>query len=316
MSLIVTGTIGIDTIETASGERREGILGGSCTYFAAAARFFTPTPVRIVAVVGDDFPDDLASRLDALSNIDRAGLERRAGRQTFRWGGRYHDDMDRRDTIFTELGVLAEAPPAVPASFRDASYCFLANLHPAVQGDLLSNVDGPDGAGPRLAVADTMNLWIETARDELVALMRRLDGLVLNFDEAEQFAGVRNPVTAGRRLLQMAPDRLRFVIVKKGEHGALLIHRDGIAALPAYPSEEVVDPTGAGDSFAGGLMGWLTDANPADPASWDTLRHAIAWGTVTASFNIERFGLDRLAEISRRDIDARYVRYSAMTRLG
>ncbi|MBC6954273.1 MAG: sugar kinase [Leptolyngbya sp. PLA2] len=306
MSLTVTGTIGIDTVFTPDGQHRENVLGGSCTYFAAAASFYTP--VRMVAVVGDDFPADFRRTIARFANVDTAGLETRSGSKTFRWGGRYQPDMDHRDTLYTELNVLTEAPPPVPAAYRDSRFVFLANTHPAVQIGLLDQFPGRG-----LAVADTMDLWISTARAELELLLTRVDGLVLNFDEAEQFTGLRNTVAAGRRLLDFGP---RFVVVKKGEHGAILVHRDGIAALPAYPAERVVDPTGAGDSFAGGLMGFLASSrDAAEPGAFDAIRRAMAHGTVIASFTIEAFSLERLASLTRAEIDARFAEYQQMLRL-
>lgn len=305
MSLIVTGTIGIDTIYTPTGEHREGVLGGSCAYFAAAASQFGP--VRLVAAVGDDFPAEHRATLGRFPRIDARGLEVRRGSKTFRWGGKYLEDMDRRESLFTELNILEEAPPAVPEEFKDSRYVFLANMHPALQGELLGQM-----RAPRLTVADTMDLWISVARGDLERLLGRVDGLVLNYDEAEQFTGTRNPVTAGRRLLGYGP---RFVVVKKGEHGAILVHRDGIAALPAYPAEEVVDPTGAGDTFAGGLMGQVARTDPEDPGAFEVIRRALAYGTVIASFTIETFSLDRLAELTEAEIQGRYAAYAAMTRL-
>ncbi|MEM1330836.1 MAG: PfkB family carbohydrate kinase [Planctomycetota bacterium] len=306
MSLICTGTIGIDTIETPSGERREELLGGSGTYFAAAASFYAP--VRLVAAVGDDFPDSFNAVFEKFPQVDTEGLERRGGSKTFRWGGRYMEDMDHRETLFTELGVLGEAPPPVPQNFRDSQFVFLANGHPAVQSAMLDAIDSP-----KLSVVDTMDLWIDTAREPLEALLKRVDGLVLNFDEAEQFTGLRNPVAAGRKLLELGP---RFVVVKKGEHGCILVHRDGIGALPAYPTERVVDPTGAGDSFAGGLMGALAASNDADPGSIESVHAALAHGTVVASFNVESFTLDRLCEIGRDDLQARFDEFAGMVRFG
>ncbi len=306
MSLICTGTIGIDTVETPDNGRRAEILGGSVVYFAAAASFFTET--RLVAAVGDDCPPAFLETIRSLPGVDTAGLEVRKGSKTFRWGGRYHADMDRRDTLFTELGVLEEAPPAIPESFRDTPFVFLANSHPAVQADLLSQI-----AAPTLTVADTMDLWINIAKDDLTTLLGKVDGLVLNFDEAELFTGLRNPVAAGRRLLELGP---RFVVIKKGEHGCILVHRDGLCALPAYPTERVVDPTGAGDSFAGGLMGRLAAGGSADPGSFEAVREALAHGTVLASFNVESFSLERLRSISRADLDERFAAYAAMIRIG
>lgn len=309
MPLIVTGTICIDTIETPDGIRREGILGGSCAYFAAAASIYGP--VRLVAVVGDDFPTQHRATLARFPNIDASGLEVRPGAKTFRWGGKYLHNMDHRETLYTELGVLADKPPAVPASFRDSQFIFLANSHPGVQADMLSQFPRPV-----LAVADTMDFWINGARDDLERLLRRVDGLVLNYDEAEMFTGRKNPVTAGRLMLDCGP---RFVVIKKGEHGAILVHRDGLAALPAYPTDVVVDPTGAGDTFAGGMMAYLARAhaagNLADPGSYEAVRRSLAHGTIIASFTIEAFSLDRLARLSHAEVLKRFNQFASMMHL-
>jgi len=309
MSLIVTGTVGIDTIFAPTGHV-EAVLGGSCTYFAAAASFYDK--VRVVAAVGDDFPEDHFLTLAKFPNIETSGLEVRKGSKTFRWGGKYHDNMDKRDTLFTELGVLLEAPPAVPETFKNSKFVFLANTHPAVQMQLLSNF-----GSPRLAVADTMDLWINTARPELEKLMGAIDGLVLNYDEAELLTGKRNTVAAARAILQMGP---KFVVVKKGEHGCLFVHRDGMGALPAFPSETVIDPTGAGDTFAGGMMGFIASHCAknagADPLSLEVILRGLAHGTVMASFNIESFSLDRLVRLTSDDLSWRYDDFARMMRIG
>ncbi len=302
MNLLVTGTIGIDTIETPAGEHREGVLGGSCAYFAAAASHYGP--VRLVAAVGDDFPDEHRGTLAKFPNIDASGLEVRAGSKTFRWGGKYRQNMDERETLFTELGVLEEAPPPIPEAFADSDCVFLANSHPAVQMDFLDRL--PNAS---FVVADTMDLWINTARDDLTRLLGRVTGLVLNYEEAEQFTGYRNPVTAGQKMLAQGPE---FVVIKKGEHGAILVHRDGLSALPAYPTEHVVDPTGAGDTFAGGMMAQI--AKTGDTSN-DGIRRAMAHGTIIASFTIETFSLDRLAAITPAQIEERYRAFAAMLKL-
>ncbi len=307
MSLIVTGTIGIDTIHTPGGEKREGVLGGSAAYFAAAASFYQT--VRMVAVVGDDFPSEHMRTLGMFKGIDTGGLEVRKGSKTFRWGGKYAENMDHRDTLFTELGVLLEKPPAVPQEFKDSAFVFLANTAPAVQMQMLEQF-------PKrvMAVADTMDLWIDTARADLEELIRRVDGLVLNYDEAELFAGKKNTIRAAKKILELGP---KFVVVKKGEHGCLFIHRDGIAALPAYPAEEVVDPTGAGDTFAGGMMGHIARASARGishvPTSFDVVRKALAHGTVMASFNIESFSMERLTKLKAEEIDRRFDEFVELT---
>jgi sugar/nucleoside kinase (ribokinase family) len=305
MNLIVTGTIGIDTVETPGAGRHEDLLGGSAVYFCAASSFYAKP--RLVAAVGDDFPDTFMDTLKGFAGIDLEGLEKRAGSKTFRWGGKYMDNMDDRETLFTELGVLEEAPPPVPESYKDSEYVFLANSHPMVQLGMLEQL-----TNVKLSVADTMNLWIDIAKPELTQLLGKIDGLVLNFDEAEQFTGHRNPVTAGKHLLELGP---RFVVIKKGEHGAILVHKDGLAALPAYPTEKVVDPTGAGDTFAGGLMGRLANSGHTDPGTFDAVREAMAHGTILASFNVESFSLERLQKISLDDINARFNEYAKMMHL-
>lgn len=304
MSLIVTGTIGIDTVHTPHGSV-EGALGGSCAYFAAAASFLTP--VRVVAAVGGDWPPEHREQLSRFSNICLDGLEHRPQSTTFAWGGRYFDNMNRRETLFTELGVLEEDPPAVPQGYADSEYIFLANTHPEVQMGLLEHFPQR-----KLAVADTMDLWINIAHDELRSLLKRIDGLVINDDEAKQLTEIGNAVSAARSILECGPT---FVIIKTGEHGCVLVHPDGMATLPAFPAdlEHVVDPTGAGDAFAGGLMGYLASVGRAD---FDAIQTALAWGTVAASFTIESFGLDRMLEIARHDIDERMQVFRAAARVG
>ncbi|HMN41402.1 MAG TPA: PfkB family carbohydrate kinase [Phycisphaerales bacterium] len=301
-SLIVTGTVGIDTIEAPTG-RAESVLGGSCTYFSAAASFYGP--VRMVAAVGDDFPPTHLSTLAGFKGIDKSGLEIRRGSKTFRWTGKYRDNMDQRDSLETQLNILLEAPPPVPERFRDSQYVFLANMHPGLQASMLAQFPKR-----KLAVADTMDLWINNARKDLEKLLTLVDGLVLNYDEAELLTGKRNPVAAARHILTKGP---RFVVVKKGEHGALLIHRDGLGALPAYPAEIVVDPTGAGDTFAGGMMGAIASgAAGGTPGSFGQLLRAIAHGTVVASFNIEAFSLDRLKTLKWSQLRQRHGEYLKM----
>jgi len=304
MPLLVTGTIGIDTLHAPTGQA-ERVLGGSCAYFAAAASFLAP--VRLVGAVGGDWPEDHRAQLSGFRNVSLDGLETRPASRTFAWGGRYLDDMNRRETLFTELGVLEEAPPKVPASFRDSRHVFLGNTHPAVQLDLLRQF--PDR---RIAVCDTMDLWINIARPELLRLLEEVDGVVLNDQEASQLTEQRNAVSAGRAIVEMGPS---FVVVKKGEHGAVLVHRDGIATIPAFPSgaHQVIDPTGAGDSFAGGLMGHIAATGRQD---LDTIQAGLAWGTVLASFTIEAFGLDRLAKLDRGQIDDRLRAFQRVARVG
>ncbi len=304
MSLLVTGTVGIDTIHTPRG-RAEGVLGGSCAYFAAAASL--RGPVRVVAAVGGDFPGAHLNTLRRFKNICLEGLQRRPASKTFAWGGRYFENMNQRETLFTQLGVLEEDPPPVPESYRDSRYVFVANTHPAVQARLLGEF--PDRT---LAVADTMDLWINVAHTELLEVLQRVDGLVLNDTEAAQLTESSNAVTAARRIMEMGP---AFVIVKKGEHGCVLVHRDGVATLPAWPAElhQVVDPTGAGDAFAGGLMAHLAAIDRTD---FEAIQAALAWGTVTASFAIESFGLKRLTEIDDAALEERLKAFRNVARVG
>lgn len=305
MSLIVTGTIGIDTVHTTT-DKRENVLGGSCTYFAAAASFFTQ--VRLVAVVGDDFHADYQAVFKQFPNVDVDGLEIRKGSKTFRWGGKYLEDMNERETLYTDLGVVAEKPPTPPAKYADSKFVFLANSHPLVQMAMLESFPKRS-----IAVADTMNLWIDTTRGDLLKLLSKVDGLVLNDQEARLLTGQRNPFTAGRMILDLGPT---FVVIKKGEHGCLLVHREGIAALPAYPCEKVVDPTGAGDSFAGGMMGHLAAAHSKDQSiKMGAVQQALAHGTIIASFTIESFSLDRLARLSREEIARRYNEFQSFVRV-
>jgi len=309
MPLIVTGSIGIDTVETPFG-KAEQVLGGSATYFSASASFFAP--VRLVAAVGGDFDREHHHALARFPNVCVEGLEERPDSKTFAWGGRYHEDWNTRETLYTELGVLAEHPPLTPDEYRDSKYVFLANTHPGVQAELLSNF--PDRV---IAVADTMNLWIDTAREELVSLLKNIDGLVLNDEEAIQLTGNRNPIAAGRAILDMGPT---FAVIKKGEHGCLMVHEQGMAALPAYPEENVVDPTGAGDSFAGGMMGHLAAEHGAshfggEGVSFEMLQQGLARGTIIASFTIEAFSLERLADLGEEEVRDRLNEYKRMVRV-
>lgn len=302
MSLLVVGSVAIDNVETPT-ERRDDLLGGSATHFSYAASFFTP--VRLVGVVGEDFPKEHVELLES-RNVSTKGLVRKAGGKTFRWTGRYLDNMNDRETLDVQLNVFGEFDPIVPEEHRDARYVFLANGVPAVQAKVLSQA-----LDRKIVVADTMDLWINHHRTDLDALIAQLDGLVLNDSEAKLLTGKQNLVSAGHAVLDMGP---RFVIIKKGEHGATFIGRDLVGAveafsLPAYPTENVVDPTGAGDSFAGGMMGYLAEQDAVDPI---TLKTAMAYGTVVASFNVEGFGLHRLTEVTREQIDERLDAYKRM----
>ncbi len=297
MSLLVVGSIAFDSIETPTRTVNE-CLGGSASYFSYAASFFT-TP-RLVGVVGEDFPEEHL-KMFRQRNIDTTGLKVEKGGETFRWTGRYHQDMNQRDTVEVHLNVFGTFNPVLPDNFRDSTHVFLANGSPVVQARVLDQV-----RDPALVLADTMDLWISTQHDELMALLPRLDGLLLNDSEAKLLTGEENLVRAGHAVRNLGPE---FVILKKGEHGAMLFTEDGIFVVPAFPTSQVVDPTGAGDSFAGGLMGSLFT----DPTQHGgRLRTAMAYGTVVASYTVEGFGLDRLKQVDRREIDERLRHYRNM----
>jgi sugar/nucleoside kinase (ribokinase family) len=299
MPLLVTGSIGIDTVKTPHGVS-ENCIGGSAIYFAMAASFFSP--VRFVGVVGSDCPFDL-SEIFAGKDVDLRGLEVRRTSKTFRWAGTYMATMDDRVTDYMELNVLAERPPVVPRAFADSQFVFLANTAPRLQIELLSQIESP-----LFVAADTMDCWIRDHAADLNELLRKIDCLIINADEARLLAGRHNLVLAAEQVLAMGPS---VVIIKKGESGSLMCLKDGSQfVLPAYPATEVVDPTGAGDSFAGGLMGCLAQAGQTD---FETLKTAVAYGTVVASFTIADFSLDGLKKISRQDIDNRLERLRTFT---
>ena len=299
MSLLVTGSIGIDTVETPTGKVQD-VLGGSSIYFAYAASFFSP--VRLVGVVGEDCPADFLKPLFDNPRIDMGGLEVRRGSKTFRWHGRYHADVNERDTVGVELNVLAERGPTIPEKFRDSRYVFLANTHPGLQMELLGQL-----RHPALVVADTMDLWINGERAALTALMGKLDGIVLNDGEAKLLTGTPNVVAAGMEIAKIVR---KFCVVKKGEHGSLLFAGGKVHAMPSYPTRDVVDPTGAGDSFAGAMMGHLAAEDKFDVP---TLRKAIAYGSVTASIELEDFSLNKLQRTTRPEIDARLREFRELT---
>lgn len=291
MSLLVTGSIGIDTVMTPFG-KSENCLGGSAVYFSMAASFFSP--VRFVGVVGDDCPFDL-TKVFAGRDVDLSGLEVRPSSKTFRWKGSYQGDMSQALTDAVQLNVLAERPPIVPEHFRDSEFVFLANTHPSLQIQLLDQLKGP-----KFVAADTMNCWIENQTEELKKLMSRIDALILNEGEAKMLTKCDNLAVAAEELLKMGP---KVIIIKKGSHGVISLDRSGnFFSLPAYPTTNVKDPTGAGDAFAGALMGYLANAEKADTRY---LRTAIAYGTVTASLVIEGFSFSAVAAVSRTVIDAR-----------
>ncbi len=291
MSLLVVGSVALDSLETPFG-RREEILGGSACYFSTCASYFGP--VRVVAVVGEDFPQE---HLDFLASrgIDLAGLVRKPGR-TFRWKGKYEFDLATAHTLDTQLNVFADFQPDLPEAYRDAEYVFLGNIDPDLQRAVLDQV-----RGPRFVACDTMNFWISSKRESLEKTLRRVDLLFVNDAEARQLSGEHNIVKAARRILALGP---RAVVVKRGEHGALYFSGQEVFAASAYPLADVFDPTGAGDSFAGAFMGYLARRRSEDPM---VMRRAIVLGSVLASYAVEQFSLDRLRTLGADEIRARYA---------
>jgi len=296
MPVLVVGSIALDTVETPHG-KVEDALGGSSVYFSYAAGFFGP--VQLVGVVGEDFPTEYREALTT-SHIDASGLEVVPGK-TFRWAGSYEGAMNSAETKATELNVLGEFDPKVPQALRDTHFVFLGNGVPAVQKRVIEQVNDPT-----FVVVDTMNFWIENTRDDLIEVLGMVDAIVLNDEEARMLSGEHNLIRAAKHIIGLGPST---VIVKKGEHGSLLVRSDLFFAVPAYPAETVVDPTGAGDSFAGGLMGYLASTGQVTDAH---LKQAMAYGTVVASYNIEDFSLKRFQQISRDDIDRRFAEFRGM----
>jgi sugar/nucleoside kinase (ribokinase family) len=298
MSLLVTGSIAIDSVQTPFG-KSDGLLGGSASYFSYAASFFGP--VRLLGAVGPDFPEEFIELLKS-RDIDTTGLEVRLNSKTFRWAGSYKGSMNEAVTTDLQLNVLAEKPPSIPPDFRDSEFVFLANTSPALQLDLLSQLDAP-----RMVVADTRDHWIIETRDDFLALLKKITGLVLNDFEAKILTGLDNMVAAGQAILELGP---KFAVIKKGEHGCLLFAEANICALPAYPTSDVKDPTGAGDCFAGGMMGYLASANAVD---FSALSKSLGFATVLASFAIEDFSLAGLQGITFEDITARLEKFRALS---
>jgi sugar/nucleoside kinase (ribokinase family) len=297
MSLLVVGTVALDSVKTPFGEAKE-VLGGSATYFATAASYFTR--VRLVAVVGRDFPEEHRRFLET-REIDLAGLQTLEG-ETFRWRGEYGFQLNEARTLETRLNVLERFLPVLPGSYRGSEMIFLGNIDPVLQQEVLSQVEKP-----RLVACDTMNFWIEGKRDELQRTLKQVDIVIINDGEAREFAGEANLIKAAKAILAQGPKTL---IIKRGEYGVLMFNGKTVFAAPAYPLEAVFDPTGAGDSFAGGFMGHLTQSGDLSEAG---IRRAVIFGSVMASFNVESFSLDRLRRLTRREIDDRYREFGRLT---
>ena len=300
MGIVVVGSVAFDTVVTPYGEATD-TLGGAATYFAVAASYFSP--VMVVAVVGEDF-DSEHEAVFVRRGIDTSGLERAPG-QTFRWGGEYSWNLNERETLFTELNVFEGFRPALPAAYRQAPYVFLANIDPELQSDVLRQV-----RSPRWVACDTMNCWIEGKSEALRETLRSVDTVVINDQEARELAGAFNLVAAAAVIRELGPSA---VVIKPGEHGALAFLGDEMFTVPGYPLKDLADPTGAGDTFAGGFMGYLARSGDHGPAG---LRRAIVAGSVMASFCVERFSLDGISDLDDEAIAGRYRSFQMLTQFG
>lgn len=292
MSLLVVGSVAFDAIETPFG-KTDKIIGGAATYICLAASYFKK-PLNLVSVVGNDFLEDDIDRLQS-HGVDIQGLQRKADQKSFFWSGKYRNDLNSRDTLVTELNVLADFNPTLPDSYKDCQYLMLGNLAPSVQRMVMDQIPNR----PRLVVLDTMNFWMDTALDDLIDVIGKVDVLTINDEEARQLSGEYSLVKAARKILAMGPD---YLVIKKGEHGALLFQEDQVFFAPALPLEEVFDPTGAGDSFAGGFIGYLAQT---DDLSFENMKNAVVVGSAMASFCVERFGPERLFNLEQEQINHR-----------
>lgn len=300
MKLLSIGTVAFDALETPFG-KREKIVGGSCTYIALSASYFL-NKSGIVSVVGDDFPQEMIGKLES-RNIDLEGLQIKEGEKTFFWSGRYHNDMNTRDTLDTQLNVLENFDPIIPESQKSADYVMLGNLVPALQNQVMDRL----GDKPKFTMLDTMNLWMEVALEDLKKVIARVDLLTINDEEARLLSGEYSLRKAAKVIMKMGP---KFLIIKKGEHGALLFGEDEIFYAPALPLEEVFDPTGAGDTFAGGFIGYLAST---DDTSFENMKRAVIVGSAMASFCVEKFGSERIEDLSLEEINSRVNEFKKLT---
>jgi sugar/nucleoside kinase (ribokinase family) len=298
--LLIVGTVAFDAIETPFG-KTDKILGGAGTYIGLSASFFN-LQSAIVSVVGDDFPQEYLDLLTA-RNIDISGLEVVKGGKTFFWSGLYHNDLNSRDTLATELNVLADFQPKVPQNFKDADVVMLGNLHPLVQSSVLDQME----VKPKLVVLDTMNFWMDCALPELLEVMKRIDVITINDEEARQLSGEYSLVKAAAKIHTMGP---KYVVIKKGEHGALLFHNKEVFFAPALPLEEVFDPTGAGDTFAGGFTGFIAQS---ENVSFDNMKNAVIYGSNLASFCVEKFGTERMLALDKKEVVSRLQQFKSLT---
>ncbi|MVN90260.1 PfkB family carbohydrate kinase [Mucilaginibacter aquatilis] len=292
MSLLVIGTVAFDAIETPFG-KTDKIVGGAATYASLAASYFYNN-VKIVAVVGDDFPQSEIADFEN-HNINTEGLQIKEGEKSFFWSGRYHNDMNSRDTLATELNVLADFDPIIPEAYQDCEYLMLGNLTPQVQQTVIKRLKNR----PKLIVMDTMNFWMDIALDDLLETIKMVDVLTINDAEARQLSGEYSLVKAARKILTMGP---QYLIIKKGEHGALLFHEDKVFSAPALPLAEVFDPTGAGDTFAGGFIGYLAKVGS---INFNNMKNAIIFGSALASFCVEKFGTEKIKNLTQEEVSAR-----------
>lgn len=299
MSVIVVGTMAFDAIETPFG-KTDKIIGGSATYLAYSASNFTK-PIQQVSIVGDDFPEAEMNELRA-RGVQLEGVEIVRGKKSFFWSGRYHMDMNTRDTLVTDLNVLADFNPKIPATYQGAEFLMLGNLMPSLQKNVIEQLE----ERPKLIVLDTMNFWMDTALDDLKEVLRMVDVLMVNDAEARELSHEFSLVKAAKKILAMGP---KFLIIKKGEHGALLFHEEQVFYAPALPLEDVFDPTGAGDTFAGGFIGHLARTKD---VSFENMKTAIIVGSAMASFCVEKFGPERLKEITKKDIDRRLAQFQEL----
>jgi sugar/nucleoside kinase (ribokinase family) len=298
--LLIVGTVAFDAIETPFG-KTDKILGGAGTFIGLSASYFN-VDSAIVSVVGEDFPK---AYLDLLKNrnINIDGIEIVKGGKTFFWSGKYHNDMNSRDTLVTELNVLADFNPVVPSAYKNAEVVMLGNLHPLVQSGVLNQME----AKPKLVVLDTMNFWMDCALPELLDVMKRVDVITINDEEARQLSGEYSLVKAAAKIHTMGP---KYVVIKKGEHGALLFHNNQVFFAPALPLEEVFDPTGAGDTFAGGFAGYIAESGD---TSFESMKNAIIYGSNLASFCVEKFGTERMEQLTKQEVNERLKQFKALT---
>lgn len=301
MSLVVIGTVAFDAIETPFG-KTDKIVGGAATYASIAASYFY-NKTKIVAVVGDDFPQKDIEHFHH-RGISTDGLQIKQGEKSFFWSGKYHNDLNSRDTLVTELNVLADFDPIIPDSYQDCEYLMLGNLTPKVQQTVIERMH----KRPKLIVMDTMNFWMDVAMDDLKVTLRMVDVLTINDEEARQLSGEYSLVKAARKILAMGP---KYLIIKKGEHGALLFHDGKVFSAPALPLEEVFDPTGAGDTFAGGFIGYIAQTGD---ISYDGMKRAIIYGSAMASFCVEKFGSERINDLTSEELNVRLQEFVSLAK--